>query len=271
MMLNQDSVEVKEKGSTIWKVNCEYTSYYVIVTTGETIYVNWGDGNVQEITNHSGQISHYFEGFPEGQDYFQIQITGNHTQVNFYTSGSEIYVTELISGAKTLRDYYQMCYQCSNLKTVANTFFIYGDQSINCNLMFRQSGIEKINHDLFKYTPDQCQCDCTSMFQYCYSLSQVNTLSLPVKSKTEWMFGQCYNLINVDAQKLVEKWTTGHAASHYYMFYDCYNMTGVFNQNYWWAQFDGGPVNWYSFGYSGIFFNCTSLSNYEQIPDSWKN
>lgn len=268
-LLGSDSGSVA-KDATIWKVNCTYTTYYVIVATEETIYVNWGDGNIQEITNHNGQINHYFQNFPEGQDYFQIQITGNHTQVKFYTSNSETYVTELISGAKTLRDYSQMCYQCSNLKTVANTFFIYGDDYIDCINMFRQSGIEKINHDLFKYIPDQCVCVCTSMFQYCSNLLSVGGLSLPIESSTSWMFGECYYLINVDAQTLVSKWTTGYTADHSYMFYDCHSMTGVFAQSYWWAQFDGGPVDWSSFGYSGIFYNCTSLSNYNQIPNDWK-
>lgn len=274
MLLNNQGLTIKD--ATIWQVkNCDYLSYYVYVKAPDTITVNWGDGNIQEIyVGGEYQIGHYYYNFPEGQDYFQIQITGNHTLVRFYTSECEKYVTKLISGAKTLMDYDQMCYRCSNLKSIDNTFFIYDNveefEQINCNMMFRQSGIEKIEHNLFEFIGNNRQCECRSMFQYCNSLLSVTGLSLPTKSSTAWMFGECYNLINVNAQNLVSKWTAGYTADHSYMFYDCYSMTGVFNQNYWWAQFDGGPVNWSSFYNTGIFYNCNSLPNYDYIPSDWK-
>ena len=270
MMLNQNSIETID--ATIWKVNCEYTSYYVYVEADGYITINWGDGNIEQQQIYGGtEISHYFQSYPEGQDFFQIQITGNHMQVKFYTSGCETYIIQLISGAKTLKNYQQMCYRCNNLTYVAPTFFIYDnteDYNVNCQEMFYNSGIETIQHNLFEFC--QKACSCTNMFYMCLNLISVGSLSIPNESNTNAMFSDCMSLNSVNGQKLVEKWTTGHFGSHEYMFFNCYSLTGVFNQIYWWAQFDGGPVNWYSFSYSGIFYNCTSLSNYDEIPSDWK-
>jgi hypothetical protein len=67
------------------------------------------------------------------------------------------------------------------------------------------------------------------MFYACFYLISVGSLSIPNESSTYSMFSDCTSLNSVNGQKLVEKWTTGNYGSHEYMFYNCYNLTGVFN------------------------------------------
>ena len=274
-LLGSDGGSVVED-ATVWRHTNSWNSYYVKIWFADNITVDWGDGNIQQYNNwgshQESQLYHQYSGYPENQEYFQVKVTGVHTKVQFYNTGSESSLIQLISGAKTLSDFCQMCRDCSNLKNIADSFFIYdnAEYETDCSRMFQWSGIQTINHNIFKYKT--LGCNCSSMFSSCNNLVRVLELSIPDKSNTMYMFGWCQNLQLVDGQTLVKRWNSGHTGNHYGMFDSCYNMTGSFIEYYWWDQYDGGPVSWRDFyNNNAIFYNCTSLVNYDEIPYEWKN
>lgn len=275
MILLNSSSDSNIENCTSWKIQYQgssYTSFYVEFQ--DEIIIDWGDGNIETFNNYGNnydtEISHFYDYVPETTQ-FIVKIFGHHTRVRFNDGQMKSYIIEAISCASSLNNYAQMFQHCQALKVIAKTFFINGnleDYQTNCTSMFSQSGIQQINHNIFKNVTTPC--NCFNMFYNCPNLVNVSNLEIPNESTTMSMFDSCFNLYNVDGESLVRKWTTGHVGSHEYMFYNCYNMVGNFVEYYWWAQFDGGPVNWYSFSYTGMFYNCISLINYYDIPDDWK-
>ena len=176
---------------------------------------------------------------------------------------------------------------CINLITIPSTLTI-PDSVTDCSSMFYScSNLTAISSTL---TIPNSVTNCSWMFYNCSNLTAIpETLIIP-NSVTDcsWMFGEC-SITEIPSTLIIPDSVTNCS----YMFRDCrnltsdisniwpsnWNYTGTINVN---SMFSGcskvlGTVPadklWNSgktFNSSWCFGNCTSLDNYDEIPDDWK-
>ena len=100
------------------------------------------------------------------------------------------------------------------------------------------------------------------MFEECINLiSLPNNFKLP-SNFAESMFRGCINLTSDISNIWPDEWTSDNP-NLLYMFYNCSKVTGTVPANKLW---NSGKIR----DYNDCFYNCTSLTNYNEIPDDWK-
>ena len=177
---------------------------------------------------------------------------------------------------------------CRSLTTIQEGFTL-GNSVTDCSAMFYYcTSLTAIPETLI--IPNSVT-NCSSMFADCSRLTEIpSTLTIP-NSVTDcsWMFSRCSDLTIIPETLIIPDSVTD--CSH--IFYDCSNLTSDIS-NIWpdvWNYTGTIDLNmmfescskvvgtvpadklWNSgktFNSSGCFRNCTSLTNYSEIPAGWK-
>ena len=161
-----------------------------------------------------------------------ITITGNHS--TFTASSNSI---EAISLSDTVTSCYKMFYDNTVLDSVLDTFTLPKNIS-SCAEMFSGCMLLKTLPNTFKI-PDSL-ANYANMFYYCEALK--------------------IDIANI----LPDEFTYDGAIDVHNMFAGCLNMKGTVPANKFWNS----NKNFNST--SQCFMDCISLTNFEEIPDSWK-
>lgn len=107
--------------------------------------------------------------------------------------------------------------------------------------------------------------DCSQMFYGCSSLTAIpSTLTIP-DSVTDCsrMFNSCSSLTSDISNIWPSTWNSTKIIKLYAMFNDCSKVVGIVPADKLW---NSGKT----FSSSSCFRNCTSLTNYNEIPAEWK-
>ena len=105
----------------------------------------------------------------------------------------------------------------------------------------------------------------SQMFYNCSSLTAIpSTLTIPNGvPNCAFMFQDCTSLTSDISNIWPSSWNYTGAIHLTYMFYNCVKVVGTIPADKLW---NSGKT----FNSSRCFYNCTSLTNYNEIPDTWK-
>ena len=162
----------------------------------------------------------------------------------------------------SVTDCSDMFSNCSGLTAISLTFTIPNSVT-NCARMFDNCSITEIPET---FTLGNSVTDCSGMFRGCSSLTAIpETLIIP-NSVTDcaYMFRDCRNLTSDISNIWPSAWNYTGAIFIDYMFYNCSKVVGTVPADKLW---NSGKT----FFSSGCFTNCTSLTNYDDIPAGWKS
>ena len=162
---------------------------------------------------------------------YTIKIIGNHS--NFRASTN---IIEIIQISNSVTNCVSMFYNCTRLTVIPETLII-PDSVTNCSSMFFYcSSLTAIPETLI--IPNSVT-NCSAMFYYCSSLTSDISNIWP----SAWNYTGTINLNS--------------------MFYGCSKIVGTVPADKLW---NSGKT----FSSSSCFKNCTSLTNYDEIPAGWK-
>ena len=279
----------------------------IFITPVEDCVVDFGDGTKQTYTgnNKSTQVTHSYS----ESNIYTIKIIGNHSNFrasrntieiiqisNSITSCSSMFrncssLTEIPSTLKIPNSIIGCSYMfdgCSSLTTIPSTLII-PNSVIDCLGMFRGcSSLTAIpstltipnSVDRCSYMFDSCSSltaipetltipnsvtNCSSMFDGCSSLTTIpSTFTIP-NSVTDCagMFRDCSSLTSDISNIWPSTWNFTGTINISYMFYNCVKVVGIVPADKLWNSRK-------KFTSSYCFYNCTSLTNYDEIPGSWK-
>ena len=279
----------------------------IYITPVEDCIVDFGDGTKQTYTgnNSSTHVTHFYS----ESNIYTIKIIGNHSNFrasrniieiiqisNSITDCSSMFrdcsslsaIPETLIIPDSVTNCAQMFYECSSLTTIPETLII-PDSVTNCSQMFdRCSSLTAIPETftlgnsvtncswMFGYcssltaipstlTIPNSVTDCSFMFSYCRSLTSIpSTLIIP-NSVTDCssMFSNSSNLISDISNIWPSTWNSTGRINVSHMFHGCSKIVGTVPADKLW---NSGKI----FNSRGCFYNCTSLSNYDEIPAVWK-
>ena len=208
---------------------------------GDSFTVDWGDGETSSYSDTDTFADHIYYKDSSPSTY-EIKISGTLNSIEFNTR--DPYYSKCLRKIKqwgTLNSKYLSLNGCTNLTEVAeptiNSFSnLERIRFLNC------TSLTTVPENLFLNCPKLT--DFSQTFQNCTSLTNVS----------KYLFYNCDNVV-----------------SFYRTFYNCTSLTG--NAIPLWNRVENGEVN----GYIGTpegkncFMGCTGLSNYNEIPNYWKN
>ena len=207
------------------------------ITPVEDCVVDFGDGTKQTYTgnntgnNSSRQVTHNYS---ESNTY-TVQIIGNHSHFRAPET-----IIEIIQLSNSVTDCSNMFNYCTSLTEIPSTLII-------------PNSVTK----------------CSKMFLTCTSLTTIpSTFTIP-NSVTDcsYMFGECINLKSDISNIWPSTWNSTGTIDLSNMFYECKKVTGTVPADKLWNSGKTfSPLCKYC-----CFFNCTSLTNYAEIPDDWKS
>lgn len=213
-------------------------AYFIGLTSadGSQVVVDWGDGEQTITTATAGSSSIYHKYAKIG--YYIITIYGNHNWLSVSNKREATYG------------------QMDNIRliTLSNTITNYW-------YMFSATNIEL--PDGF-YIPDWCTV-CENMFYGCKNIEKLPS-SFTISNNVvlmRYMFAHCNYLIS-NISNYFNNWQSGNK-NIAYMFYYCSRITGILPSDKLWLN---PQINWTNT--TSAFGNCTSLSNYDNIPANWK-
>ena len=107
--------------------------------------------------------------------------------------------------------------------------------------------------------------NCLNMFSGCSSLTEIpETLRIPDSvTNCASMFSDCSSLTSDISNIWPSTWNYTGTISVRQMFYGCSKIVGTVPADKLW---NSGKT----FNADSCFRNCTSLTNYDEIPDTWK-
>ena len=164
-------------------------------------------------------------------DIYTIKITGNHS--NFRASQN---IIEIIQISNSITDCSRMFYICSSLTTIPETLIIPNSVT-----------------------------DCLNMFYWCSSLTEIpSTFTIPNSATVcTAMFSGCTSLKSDISNIWPSTWNSTGTITLVAMFQNCSKVVGTVPADKLW---NSGKT----FSSDRCFSNCTSLTNYDEIPAGWK-
>ena len=225
------------------------------ITSVEDCVVDFGDGTKQTFTgnNRSTQVTHNYS----ESNIYTIKIIGNHS--NFRASQN---IIEIIQISNSIINCLNMFSGCSSLTEIPETLRI-PDSVTNCSSMFSScSSLTEIPSTL---TIPNSITNCTAMFFRCSSLTEIpETLRIPDSvTNCASMFSDCSSLTSDISNIWPSTWNYTGTISVRQMFYGCSKIVGTVPADKLWNSRK-------TFNADSCFRNCTSLTNYDEIPDTWK-
>ena len=273
------------------------------LTTKRECVVDFGDGTIQNFSGTDENITHNYSSEAE----YIITITGNHSTFQapsetikaiqlsntitncgqmFYGCSSLTTISETFTIPNSVTMCWRMFYGCSSLTTIPSTLTI-PNSVIDCSSMFFDTRLTEIPStftipnsvtycsSMFRdcsslteipstLTIGNSVINCTGMFYGCSSLTTIpSTFTIP-NSVTDcsYMFYRCSSLIS-DISNILSDEFTATSIKLNYMFYRCSKITGTAPADKLWNSNK-------TFESVKCFYNCTSLTNYDEIPATWK-
>ena len=257
------------------------TLNFMFITPVEDCVIDFGDGTKQTFTgnNSSTRVTHSYS----ESNIYTIKIIGNHSSFRASTN-----IIELIQFSNTITNCLQMFYYCKSLTTIPETL-ILGNSVTNCSNMFINcSNLTTIPET---FTIPNSVTDCSNMFDKCTSLTTIpSTLTIPnsvtdcssmfsnCSSLTEipetftlgnsvtdcsHMFSGCSSLTSDISNIWPDEFISNDTIDVRYMFHSCSNVVGTVPADKLWNSGKTFKSNY-------CFYNCTSLTNYNEIPNTWK-
>ena len=252
-LLNQESATPYPENATVFKIyGSELTS--CSLTPVEDCVVDFGNGveKVYQGSSSSVDITNTYD--VEGE--YTIKIVGNHS--TFKASKNTIDVIQL---SNTITSCSYMFSGCSSLTSLPDTFTI-SNSVTNCQVMFYDcSSLTTLPNT---FTIPNSVTDCSGMFYSCRSLTTLpDTFTIPNSvTKCQNMFTDCINLTS-DISNIWPDFISTSIITLSYMFYNCVKVTGTIPADKLW---NSGKT----FTANKCFTSCTSLTNYDEIPQDWK-
>ena len=232
------------------------------ITPVEDCVVDFGDGTKQTYTgnntgnNSSRQVTHNYS---ESNTY-TVQIIGNHSHFRAPET-----IIEIIQLSNSVTDCSDMFNYCTSLTEIPSTLIIPNSVT-KCSKMFLTC--TSLTTIPSTFTIPNSVTDCSDMFGQCIGLTTIpSTFTIP-NSVTDcsYMFGECINLKSDISNIWPSTWNSTGTINLSNMFYECRKVTGTVPADKLWNSGKTfSPVCTYC-----CFFNCTSLTNYAEIPDDWK-
>lgn len=224
----------------------DYTAIGFFISTGAQCIIDWGDGIVETINPGSSiEVSHNYGAAIEREHIIRIKGDVVHSiQVDGRGERSSTLLTHLIQLGNSLTSMYQMFYGCHGLTSIDDTVQI----------------------------PD----GVTSMheaFDGCGSLSYAPaTLRMPANC-TDYVHAFYIPGLHTDMTHWFDKFADIPAGTKINMSYGfggylqngVSGVTGTLPADLLW---NNSNITWISTAY--CFYGRTSLSNYDEIPASWK-
>ena len=227
----------------------------MFITPVEDCVVDFGDGTKQTYTgnNSSTSVRHNYS----ESNIYTIKIIGNHS--NFRASKNTI---EIIQISNSITSCSNMFYNCSNLTAIPETLKIPNSVT-DCSWMFYHC--DKITEIPSTLTIPNSVTNCSLMFGYCYNLTTIpSSLTIPDSvTNCHTMFERCYNLTSDISNIWPSTWNSTGTIDISNMFFNCVKVVGTVPADKLW---NSGKT----FESEACFRMCTSLYNYDEIPDTWK-
>ena len=277
------------------------------ITPVEDCIVDFGDGTKQTYigNNSSTQVTHNYS----ESSIYTIKIIGNHSNFQASRNLIEIiqisnsitncswmfsYCENLTTIQETLiipdsvTDCSNMFAFCWGLTEIPSTFTI-PDSVTNCSNMFADcTSLTTIQEG---FTLGNSVTDCSQMFYNCWGLTEIPSTFTILNSVTNCseMFYYCESLTTIQEGFILGNSVTNCSS----MFSNCLNLTSDIS-NIWPSTWNyTGTINismmfnscsqivgtvpadklWNSgktFTSTGCFTDCTSLTNYDEIPAEWQ-
>lgn len=203
--------------------------------------------------NTNIRLTHEYQSLDE----YIIQIIGSHS---YFSAPISTIEAMQVSNSLTSFNFGDLeLGRISSLTKISNTFIL--PQSLtSCYAMFRMcNSLKTIPSSIV--IPNSVT-DCSWMFynSNLYSLPKNFKLHENIKN-AQWMFRN-NSLLDFDITNFFPKFLNDNI-DLYGLFENCSNIKGVVPADKLW---DSGKT----FNSTGCFRNCTSLTNYDEIPAGWK-
>lgn len=188
-------------------VTCACYAFKVIVASGGTYSVNWGDGVTDSGIASDALAEHTYtvgagQTCSRGYTTFVITITATNTITRFYVQNHSMLSNDSYPG------YLDAEFGTSGLTTIASLFYA---TTVNSQLL---------EHCRFNSALASC-VSAANAFEYCASLQSVDVSKLTAVTNGTSMFQGCYKLKSVDVSKMTALTNTTN------MFYLCYRLSSV--------------------------------------------
>ena len=271
----------KKKSNNISSFKIQDNFLNMFITPVEDCVVDFGDGTKQIYTgnNSSTNVEHSYS----ESNIYTIKITGNHS--NFIASQNTIEIIQLADSVTSCVGMFTNCWslttipstftipnsvtdcsymftECSSLTTIPSTFTIPNSVT-NCSCMF--SGCSSLTTIQEGFTLGNSVTDCSAMFVNCSKITEIpETLIIPDSvTNCSDMFSVCSSLTSDISNIWPEEFTYTETINVEDMFNGCSKVVGTVPADKLW---NSGKT----FNSTGCFGNCTSLTNYNDIPAGWK-
>ena len=271
----------KKKSNNISSFKIQDNFLNMIITPVEDCVVDFGDGTTQTYIGNNSltEVTHSYS----ESNIYTIKITGNHS--NFTASYNTI---EIIQLADSVTSCVGMFLNCPSLTTIPSTFTIPNSVT-NCSYMFTEcsslttipstftipNSVTDCSHMFLGcsslttiqegFTLGNSVTDCSAMFVDCSKITEIpETLIIPDSvTNCSDMFAECSSLISDISNIWPEEFTYTETINVEDMFYNCVKVVGTVPADKLW---NSGKT----FNSTSCFGNCTSLTNYNDIPAGWK-
>ena len=304
-LINQGSHSPYPNNASVFKINGNSLNE-MSITPVEDCVVDFGDGTTQTYAgnNSSKRVSHSYS----ESNIYTIKITGNHS--NFRASRNIIEIIQISNSVTNCSYMFNNCTSlttipegftlgnsvtncsgmfqgCLKITTIPSTLTIPNSVTDCSAMFFSCSSLTAIPSTL---TIPNSVAYCTNMFASCKSLTTIpETLTIPNSvTNCGGMFYNCSSLTAIPSTFTIPNLVTNCS----YVFYKCSSLTSDIS-NIWPTWNSTGTINlsnmfngcskvvgtvpadklWNSgktFSSSSCFTNCTSLTNYDEIPAEWK-
>ena len=245
----------KKKSNNISSFKIQDNFLNMSITPVEDCVVDFGDGTKQIYTGNNSLtiVEHSYS----ESNIYTIKITGNHS--NFMASPNTI---EIIQLADSVTSCVGMFLNCFSLTTIPSTFTIPNSVT-NCSCMFL--GCSSLTTIQEGFTLGNSVTDCLAMFVDCSKITEIpETLIIPDSvTNCSDMFAECSSLTSDISNIWPEEFTYTETINVEDMFDGCSKVVGTVPADKLW---NSGKT----FNSTGCFGNCTSLTNYNDIPAGWK-
>ena len=253
--------------------------------------LDWGDGTSEDAVTSGAVLTHTYSvaGTYEIKivaDCYKIifgyEIFGNsdYSKLIYKMNGNVFKLGNLTSTAN-------MFYDCSSLTEISETLKIPNSVT-NCSNMF--NGCTSLTAIPSTLTIPNSVTNCSSMFNGCTSLTAIpetftlgnsvtncsvmfascNLTAIPETFKIPnsvanctSMFHYCSDLTSDISNIWPSTWNYTGTIDLSYMFNNCWKVVGTVPADKLWYF----GKTFYSYR---CFYNCKSLTNYDEIPDGWK-
>ena len=279
-LINQGSLSPYPNNASVFKINGNSLTSMTI-TPVEDCVVDFGDGTTQTFTgnNSSTSVNHSYS----ESNIYTIKITGNHSNFRasrniieiiqisdsvtdcsrmFYNCSSLTAIPETLIIPNSVTNCSSMFYNCSSLTAIPETFTL-GNSVNSCSQMF--NGCSSLTAIPSTLTIPDSVTNCSNMFSGCSSLTTIpKTLTIPNSvTNCSRMFSSCSSLTSDISNIWPSTWNYTGRINISYMFNSCSKIVGTVPADKLW---NSGKT----FNSSSCFTNCTSLTNYNEIPAGWK-